>query len=391
MDLYEILGLSSSASDKEIKKAYRKLAVKYHPDKNSSEDAAEMFKKISHANEILSDPKKREIYDQYGEDGLQAGMADMDPMMAHIFNQMNIQQRIEKKYHKISLQEYFTEKTVTINISSKINCELCLQTGFSDRQNHSCMNCNGAGYVIQLKQMGGMVAQVQVVCQTCNGMRIDLKYKKYLCQNCNGSGQSISNEKIQVEIPKNILNKSQTIVKEKGSFVNGKRMDLGVIFTLRLPKKFSITSNNRLIYTMKINYVETLCGFRKILNHPDGRQILIVAEKGYIINPDIIYVLDNCGINNDSMYLSFLVEYPTKIIIPNNNSILNFDNLEKILGERSENNINTQIDPENIYNLRVLDKINNNTKNKMNYDSEEDDENEENHENHFQQPGCQQQ
>jgi DnaJ-class molecular chaperone len=127
--LYEILEIDRSASLHTIKKAYRKLATKYHPDRNKDPDAEEKFKEISHAYEILSDPEKRARYDQFGEEnGMNNTMNPFDFFMG--------QQRKQTTHHihKLSLKDYFTKSSVQIKIPRKKDCNACDSTGFADKK-----------------------------------------------------------------------------------------------------------------------------------------------------------------------------------------------------------------------------------------------------------------
>ena len=371
-ELYEDLGVKPDATDEEIKRAYRKMAMKYHPDKNqaSPEAASEMFKKISHANEILSDPEKKKIYDQFGEEGLKAGFDDMGSTMEEILRSMNRQQqgpRPTEIIQNLKLEDYFTKKHVTIAINLDVVCEKCDATGFTDKIQHKCKQCDGKGIVMKLVQQGPMLQQFQCTCPVCKGNKFDNSANNLKCPACKAKGTIKSKENINVEIPVDITRYPVTIVSEKGKWLDGKYADLAVIFKLKMPKYFGMSSDKKLIYTMHINYPETMCGFRKVIMHPSGKKILIVAEKGYVINPDHIYFIDKRGFNGDIMYLSFMINYPEKVSLPNNKKLLlNFQNIETTMGTRLEPNVENDkgIDPEHIYTLSTISKINNNPRSK---------------------------
>lgn len=377
-ELYETLDVETNASTDEINKAFRKLAVKYHPDKNKDLGAEDMFKKITHAHDILSDPDKRQIYDQFGEDGLQSGLGDgMDPMAAFFgrMHQENNRKMATKKEYNITLEEYFTKKYISIEIPRNIVCDNCDATGFTDKKRHSCKHCRGSGFVMKVMQQGPIIQQFQSMCPSCNGKKIDTSMTGNICPNCNAQGTKQSYEKIDVMVPSNILVNPVTIVPDKGDWTDNRYIDLAIIFKLRMNKNFSLTSDKKLIYMMHINYPETICGFRRIIKHPSGKNILVVAEKGYVINPDNIYFIDKLGFNDDVMYLSFVIHYPEKINIPTTKTLLSFRSLEMILGERNEPNIvnDSGIDPENIYTLSTLNKINNNPRSQNNNDEEDEE------------------
>lgn len=377
-ELYDVLGVTSSASEDEIKKAYRKLAFKYHPDRNKDAGAEEMFKKITHANEILSDADKRKIYDQFGEEGIQAGMDDdmgggfPFPGGFPFSNMFNQDQRKQAKqmHYTITLEQYFTAKFVSIKIDRDIKCEPCNATGYSDKQPHLCKKCNGTGMTVVQVRNGPMVQQFQQPCQHCKGNKRDPNAPNK-CKKCNSTGTSHIQEEINVAIPKDILRNAMTIVPEKGPYLNNRYIDLAVVFKLKLSKYFGFTGDQKLIYIMHINYTETVCGFKRVIDHPSGKKILVVSEKGYVINPDYIYSLPFLGLSNDMMYLSFVIHYPNNITLPKNKS-LTFASLEEVFGQRKVvDSVNTDFEPENIYTLSTLPKINNNKRSNDN-DSDDD-------------------
>ena len=398
-ELYDILGVKPDATDNEIKKAYRQLAMKYHPDKNKDPEAESMFKKINAANEILSNPEKRQIYDQFGEEGIRGSMDD-DVDMSDIFNHFRQQERgppQAKMQHSITLEEYFTKKSVTINIPRNVKCESCDATGFTDKQNHKCTMCKGNGIIVQIMQNGPFVQQVQRTCTLCNGKKCDKNALNIKCPKCNVEGTIKVIESLEVQIPSDIIRRPITLVPEKGSWIDGKYIDLVVIFQLKMTKGFGFASDKKLIHTMHINYTETMCGFKRLINHPSGKKILVVAEKGHVIDPYNIYLLDNLGLNNDSMYLMFVVHYPESITLPKK-KLLDFDSIELAMGNRRVPNVDNDndIDPENIFRLGTVKKINNNPKTKEDNNNNNNDSDDDDDDPHFagaQQgmPGCTQQ
>lgn len=374
-ELYDILGVKPDASVDEIKSAYKKLAIKYHPDKNRSapEQAESMFKKIGHAKEILSDPVKRNLYDQFGEEGVAAGgnpsgfgfggMGEGFPF--DMFNMGNMgqsrRQEIARMSTNITLEDVFTKTKMNIVIDRDIKCEQCDATGFKDKETHVCKQCNGKGMVIHVIQNGPMIQQIQQPCPKCRGLKIDITGSYPKCDKCNGNKTVKSKENIDVDIPFNIIKNPMTVVSDKGPYHNDRYIDLGVVFQLQMPTGYSISSDKKLVYKMHINYPETICGFKRIIQHPSGKKLMIISEKGYIINPSYIYKLSNQGLYNGVMYLAFVIHYMNHIKMPSTKHTLTFTSLESILGTRFEPNATeTDIDPEYIYTLSTLSKINTN-------------------------------
>ena len=151
---YELLGLTQDAEQGEIKRAFRKLSVKYHPDKNpGDEEAAEMFRKINRASEVLQDPDLRQIYDQGGEDAVQKfergeGMQQKGPDA--------------KAEMMITLEEFYNGVDKDITIQRNIVCKQCKGTGAKDGKTKTCPECKGQGVSLQAVNMGGFNMQMQV-------------------------------------------------------------------------------------------------------------------------------------------------------------------------------------------------------------------------------------
>lgn len=364
-ELYDVLGIKPDATANDIKAAYKEMARKYHPDKNKDPGAEDMFKKINAANEILSDPEKKATYDKFGLEGFeQHGGEGMDPF--DIFNMMRPQQRRAFQVEcKITLADYFTKKSMEVTYQRDLKCDTCDATGFADKISHKCTKCNGTGVVMQTLRQGPMIQQFQTQCPLCRGKKVDSNSAHKKCTTCNGHGAKQHSEKIMVNVPQNILVDPRAIVNGQGPWIDGKYIDLAVLFKLDIPKNFAVTSDRKLIYTMHINLTETLCGFRRSIDHPSGKKILMVSEKNYVIDPYNIYVLDRMGFNNGPMYVTFVVHYPERI--------KSGKDLESMLGARYEPNATDNIDPQYVYVLSSLEKINNNPYTKKDQDDSDDE------------------
>lgn len=367
-EYYDVLGVSPVADDKEIRKAYRKMVLKYHPDKNKDPSAAEMYKKVQNVYEILSNPEKRKIYDERGERGVkQQEELEKDPMNPfNVFSRMQ-EQRIKPKMqyqHNITLAEYFRNETVTITYQRDTRCNTCDATGFADKKPHQCKQCDGSGVILRVIQHGMTIQHISTPCPQCGGKKYDTtSHNVNRCVECGGKGTIGMMENVEVPLPDNIIREPVILIPQKGPWYDGKFIDLEVHFRLKMPDNFKMTSNGKLIHVMHINFTETICGFRRIIDHPSGDKLLIIAEKGIIINPDYFYLLEKQGFGNDVMYLSFVIHYPEKIIIPKKNAgMLNFENLESIFGDRYAPNYGSDsgIKIENIFTLSTTEKINNN-------------------------------
>ena len=244
-DYYEVLGVSKSASDDEIKKAYRKLAKKYHPDLNKEEGAAEKFKEVNEAYEVLSDANKRQAYDQFGFAGVDGqgqgfsgfssgGFDDLNDIFSSVFGsgfgfsssssrrQNNGPRKGQDKYMRmnISFMDACFGKTETINLSVDKECEHCHGSGADSPSDvETCSTCHGTGSVVtQQRTMFGMM-QSQSVCPDCRGTG---KKIKKVCGECGGRGYKTVRESVEVKIPAGIYSGQQLRVSGKGERgVNG--------------------------------------------------------------------------------------------------------------------------------------------------------------------------
>ena len=219
-DFYEILGVGRNASDDEIKKSYRKLAMKYHPDRNQGDTKSETkFKEASAAYEILKDSQKRAAYDQYGHDAFRQGGAggaqgfgDFSGGFSDIFEeffgggfggsssrQSGPSKGSDLRYNmQISLQEAFAGKKTQIRIPGYTGCETCNSTGSSDNSGPStCSTCDGHGKV---RSTSGFFS-IERPCPTCGGQGSSIKNP---CLKCSGTGQIKKQKTISVSIPEGV-------------------------------------------------------------------------------------------------------------------------------------------------------------------------------------------
>lgn len=192
-DYYKILGVGRNANEKEIRNAYRQLSKKYHPDKNPGDESAQhKFMEISNAYDILMDSEKRQIYDRYGEEGLQGGApnggARHDPFANFFGQQRQGQPRAQDVASEITftLKDFYNGKNADFEINLVDICDHCRGSGSEDGLLDKCGDCNGRGRITQRLNFGnGMVQQIESVCPKCRGKGQSIKHK---CKTCKGHG-----------------------------------------------------------------------------------------------------------------------------------------------------------------------------------------------------------
>ncbi|TRZ80306.1 J domain-containing protein [bacterium] len=229
VDYYKILGVERNADDKAIKKAYRKMAMKYHPDKNQgNKESEDKFKQVSEAYEILSDADNKAFYDRNGFYDSGKNRQPQDPFREHadIFssffrgnNQRNQRNNVSpdnKFLYTTTLKEAIMGGKPSIDIKRHIACEECKGQGASETD-EVCKSCNGAGRSRQ--QMGNMV--FETVCGKCSGSGKQMKE----CNKCHGAAYTLENLKIKLNIPSGIRPLTPLKIKGNGNviYVNGSK------------------------------------------------------------------------------------------------------------------------------------------------------------------------
>lgn len=318
VDLYEILEVESSASTSEIKRAYRKLALRYHPDKVSEEERQEAetkFKEISHAYETLIDDDKRLNYDMYGTaDGAGSGMGgyDSNPFgnghagaeygtddFYNFFNNMNSHgghaprqealRRTEDAHMNIdvTLAELYVGKVVKITSTRNIVCTGCHGSGARKRAvAKTCAECQGQGYTTKIKRVGpGLASQFHVDCETCGGTGKVLRTKDK-CKMCRGAKVEEETKILEFEIVPGARSGDSIVLKGEADQYPGKQTG-DVVLTIHCKDhdKF-VRKDDDLYVKYKIPLVEALAGFSKVIaTHLDGRGIHVTTPTGKVIRP----------------------------------------------------------------------------------------------------------
>jgi len=315
MSYYDILGVKKNATDAEIKKAYRKLAMKYHPDKSTDKNKDEYTKKfqeLTEANEVLSDSEKRTIYDQHGKEGL-TNSQQQQPDMSNFFNmfpgmfQGNVQRGPRKNkdtmFHlNLKLVDAYKGVTKTFNITKTVIIFKGKPvTENLDQTWDSCNDCSGQGIFMEQRRHGNLIQMVQTPCSSCSGAGSKLK-----------AGYTIQEivEKMSINIPKGSTNDSHLRFAGKGNCSPGTLPGdiIAVLQIANVDGKFT-RSGNDLRYSHVILLSEALCGGEMIINTLDDRELFV--KFGNIVPGDVRTIKQEGMINSGNLYIDFTIQFPT--------------------------------------------------------------------------------
>ncbi|XP_014776095.1 dnaJ homolog subfamily A member 1 [Octopus bimaculoides] len=350
---YDTLGISPTASADEIKKAYRKLALKYHPDKNPNE--GERFKLISQAYEVLSEPKKREIYDQGGEEAIKGGGAGGTGFEFHsamdIFDMFfggharrSTPSKVKDIVHqlKVSLKELYNGATRKLSITRDIICDKCDGRGGKEGAVMTCQECNGTGVQVSITRLGpGMVQQMQTVCSECSGKKETIN-PKLRCKTCMGKKTYQSKKILEVHIDKGM--KDGQTFRFAGDGDQFPKMEAGDVIIVLDEQDDELFRRNGADLEMPISLTltEALCGFQKTIPTLDDRILVATSLPGEVLkHGDIKCVVgEGMPIYRDPfekgvLIIKFTVKFPPSNFIPSDKLV----ELEKLLPERRPVNI----------------------------------------------------
>lgn len=286
-DLYNVLGVERGASEDDIKKAYRKMAMKYHPDKNPGDESAEAkFKEVAEAYDVLSDEGKKSNYDRFGTtDGKSQNPFGQGFNMDDIFSQFgdifgsrgNPHQRRQAKGGdlriKVSLtiQEIITGCTKKMKYKRQDTCKPCSGKGGSDVRD--CIPCGGSGrrIVAQNTPFGQM--RTETGCPDCN-MTGKIVHNK--CNSCNGDGTTLMEQEVDIEIPKGVSNGIQLTMHGFGNSIrDGVNGDLQIVIDEIRNNTFKREGGN-LIVDKEISVLDAIIGANVKVNTPHGEMVVTI-------------------------------------------------------------------------------------------------------------------
>lgn len=310
-DYYEVLGVGKNATEDEIKKAYRKLAIKYHPDRNPDDaKAEEKFKEAAEAYDVLHDPQKRQAYDQFGFDGpAGAGgfggfgggggfsMDDIFSMFGDVFGgrgggfggfggfgggrRQTTRHRGSDLRLKVrlTLQEVATGVTKKFKVRKDIECSHCHGSGAeAGSGTETCPHCHGSGVEIRRQQSIFGEVQTQTTCHVCNGEGTVIKNK---CQECGGTGVVKGEEVVEIKIPAGVAEGMVVNVPGKGNAGqhNGIPGDIQVLIEEE-PNDTFVRDGNNVIYNLLLDFPTATLGGSVDIPTIDGKSVRIKIEPG---------------------------------------------------------------------------------------------------------------
>ena len=315
-DYYEVLGVGKQATDDEIKKAYRKIAIKYHPDRNpGNKEAEEKFKEAAEAYSVLSDKEKRQQYDQFGFDGPNMGggfggfssgggfsMDDIFSMFGDVFGGRGgfggsgfggfggfggSSSGGKKQYRgsdlrlkvRLSLQEVATGTTKKFKLKKDVVCQHCHGSGAQGGSgSETCPTCHGQGYTVRtVRSLLGMM-QTQSECPTCHGEGSIIKNK---CRHCGGTGVMKGEEVVDITIPAGVAQGMVVNVPGKGNAGphNGVSGNIQV-FIEEEPNDTFVRDGQDVIYNLLLDFPTAALGGDVEIPTIDGKKVRVKIEPG---------------------------------------------------------------------------------------------------------------
>jgi len=329
---YDLLEVQPDASEGDLKKAYRKKALRLHPDKGGD---PELFKEVTHAYEVLSDPQKRSIYDSRGEAGLSesGGMGGMDPQ--DLFSQLfggggffggggssrNQGPRKSKDLiHRVhvSLEDLYKGKTTKLALTRNIICQKCDGKGGKEGAVRPCGYCQGRGVRVTLRQMGPMIQQLQQPCDECSGTGEIINHRDK-CKNCNARKVISEKKMLEVHIDKGMKG-GQTITfsGESDQAPGVTPGDVIIVIEEKPHERFKRTENN-LMTDVEIDLLTALGGGTFSIKHLDDRALLVTIAPGEIVKQDDLKVVHGQGMPSQrhhepgDLFIKFAMKWPENI------------------------------------------------------------------------------
>ncbi|CED82258.1 chaperone regulator [Phaffia rhodozyma] len=335
---YDLLGANPTDSEDQLKKAYRKKALRLHPDKGGDPEA---FKEVTHAYEVLSDPQQRDLYDQMGEAGLQSGAGGMGGGMdaQDLFSQLfgggggafggfggggprrpQGPRKGKDLVHRVSvtLAELYLGKVKKLALQKHVICGGCEGRGGKEGAVKKCTTCNGQGYRVMLRQLGPMMQQVQQPCGDCDakGEIIDPKHR---CKVCSGKKVNSERKVLEVHIDRGMKGGQQITFNGESDQAPGTIPGDVVIVIEEKPHELFTRKGDDLYCEVKIDLLTALGGGEFSILHLDDRAVHVTIKPGEVIKPGTLKRLEGQGMPSyrhhelGDLYVKLTVDFPDTI------------------------------------------------------------------------------
>ena len=300
-DYYDVLSVSRQANQEEIKKAYREMALKYHPDRNpGSKEAENRFKEASEAYQVLSNPDQRAKYDNFGHQGFQSSYGfqgfksaeDIFSSFSDIFSQMGMggaessmdrffrtrkphfQKGADLRYvQNVTLKDVLNGADKTVEFSEELNCAKCKGTGAKNgRSLKTCQVCRGTGQISQRQAFISFSSQ----CSSCQGRGESVEFP---CGFCRGTGQASQKKKLSIHIPKGVETGTRLRVRGEGEagYKNAPSGDLYVEIQVKEDSLFK-RQGSHLTADLEISYLQAILGARVCASCLEGSQMVDIPK-----------------------------------------------------------------------------------------------------------------
>jgi len=303
-DYYEVLGVSKDADDKQLKNAFRKLARKFHPDKNESPDADEKFKEIQEAYAVLSDAQKRQQYDRFGHEppggspfgagGFQGFNINLEDLMGGDLGDMfssffgggsrsrgSARRRGDDILirQSVDLADVITGASKEVHLDLPSECESCDGSGSKDGKSKTCTKCKGNGRVRVRQQIGPFVQEVVQECSSCSGSGSLIEHP---CNKCRGDGIFHKEQTLRFNVPIGASHGTRLRNRGMGSPApNGKGSRGDLLIEISVDQHPWLERNGSdLIMSLPLGYSELVLGSEHVIEHVDGEELTIKVPAG---------------------------------------------------------------------------------------------------------------
>lgn len=324
-DYYKILGIDRNATKDDIKKAYRKIAMKYHPDRNSEDpDSESKFKDATEAYDVLFDDNKKRNYDTFGtaDGGFNSGqgfgysMNDIFSQFGDVFSDF-FNRKSQNKGNdlrvsiNVTIEDVINGASKKIKYNRKCKCSGCSGTGGTDTR--TCRSCNGSGHRVVVQNTPFSQIRRQIICNDCNGTGTEILNK---CKVCNGEGTEIKSETVEVDIPPGVSDNMIYTIDGMGNYIkNGINGDLQILIS-EIKEYYFKRVKDDIIIDKEVSVIDAIIGTNLDVKTPHG--IINISVPAGTNHDDKIKLREK-GIKNinstkkGDMYIIFKLKIPKKI------------------------------------------------------------------------------